>query len=219
MGMKTVPQDWTMKDRFMGLLDHMADIQNVQTIKLFGHYYATSEIPTLIEYDPETLDTIQTVDLSKMIPRLLTMTPHPQYDEDGTLWNVGITPVDLFSSSQQYVVFKVGPPVTDEQRANPWLGLTIVTTIQSPRKGSIPYFHSFFMTKRYMVLPLHPWITCDTNRIVSEFIFKGKDFMDTMYWDNETMLEFRVIDKTQGALLPIRYIADPGKPGSILNSY
>ena len=66
------------------------------------------------------------------------------------------------------------------------------------------------MTKKYLVLPEHPWITCDTQRILSEFIFKGKGFMDHMYWDKEAMLEFQVIDKDQGQVLPIRYIADPG---------
>ena len=97
-----------MKDRFMGLLlDHMADIQNVHTIQLFGHFYATTETPRVIEYDPKTLDTIQTVDLSQIIPGLLTMTPHPQYDDDGTMWNVGLTPDDSSYGQFQYVVFKV----------------------------------------------------------------------------------------------------------------
>ena len=209
--MKTTPEGWTIKDRFMSLLGHMADIQNVHTIQLFGHYYATTETPRVVEYDPETLDTIRTVDLSQTIPWLLTMTPHPQYDADGTMWNVGITLVDYSFVQSQYVVFKVTPPVTDQERANPWLNLKVVTTVPSPRRGSIPYFHSFFMTENYLVLPEHPWVTCDVNRIFSEFIFKGKGFMDHIYWVGEAMLEFRVIDKAQGTTLPIRYITEPGR--------
>ena len=201
-----------MKDRFLGLLlDHMADIQNVHTIQLFGHFYATSETPRVIEYDPMTLDTIKTVDLAQIIPGLLTMTPHPQYDEDGTMWNVGITPDDSSYGQFQYVVFKVTPPRTPQERDNPWLNLKVVTFVYSPRSGSIPYFHSFFMTKNYLVLPEHPWVTCDVNKIVSEYLFKGRGIIHQMYWDKETMLEFRVIDKAQGVALPIRYIADPGR--------
>ena len=85
----------------MALLGHMADSANVATIQLFGRFYATTELPRIIEYDPLTLETLGTVDLSHYIPWLITMTPHPQLDKDGTLWNVGVS---LTSSVQKFGV-------------------------------------------------------------------------------------------------------------------
>ena len=36
--------------------------------KLFGHYYAATEMPQIIEYDPITLETIGKIDLEPVIP-------------------------------------------------------------------------------------------------------------------------------------------------------
>ena len=39
----------------------------------------------------------------------------------------------------------------------------------------------------------------------------GKSFMDaTMFWDRDAMLEFRLVNKNNGSIHPVRYIADPG---------
>ena len=208
--MKTTPADWSMIERIFGLFD-MSETQNIQTIKLFGHFYATTELPKLIEYDPVSLATIGTVDLSELLPyRVTTMTPHPQYDNDGTLWNVGIA-VTL-TLKVKYVVFKVTPPESPEQRQNPWLNTQVVAEIPSPKPGAIPYFHSFFMTSNYLVIPASPWTTGNLVKIITEYVFQGKSFMDaTMYWDDSSMLEFIVVDKKQEKTLPIRYVADPGK--------
>ena len=40
----------------------------VNTLKLFGHYYAATELPQIIEYDPVTLETLGKVDLTPLIP-------------------------------------------------------------------------------------------------------------------------------------------------------
>ena len=45
-----------------------ADNMVVNTLKLFGHYYAATELPQIIEYDPVTLETIGKVDLTPLIP-------------------------------------------------------------------------------------------------------------------------------------------------------
>ena len=75
-------------DRLRGMKSG-ADNMVVNTVKLFGHCYAATELPQIIEYDPVTLETLGKVDVKDKIPGLATMTPHPLYDEDGTLWNIG----------------------------------------------------------------------------------------------------------------------------------
>ena len=38
------------------------------TVPLFGHYYAATELPMMVEYDPVTLDTLGSIDLQEVIP-------------------------------------------------------------------------------------------------------------------------------------------------------
>ena len=54
----------------------------VQSLNLFGHIYAATELPQVIEYDPVTLETLGKVDVSSRIPGIRLMTPHPMYDND-----------------------------------------------------------------------------------------------------------------------------------------
>ena len=42
-----------------------ADNMVVNSLKLFGHYYAATELPQVIEYDPITLETIRKVRCKK----------------------------------------------------------------------------------------------------------------------------------------------------------
>ena len=37
-------------------------------IPLFGHYYAATELPQIIEFDPVTLETIGKVNMASIIP-------------------------------------------------------------------------------------------------------------------------------------------------------
>ena len=40
----------------------------MSVVSLFGHYYAATELPQIIEFDPVTLETLGTIDLKAVIP-------------------------------------------------------------------------------------------------------------------------------------------------------
>ena len=104
-------------DRLKGMKEPGADNVVVNTLKLFGHYYAATELPQVIEYDPVTLDTLGKVDVTGKIPGIRLMTPHPLSDPDGTMWNIAFAMgPDRYGKSSgvwRYVIFKVSPPTTD----------------------------------------------------------------------------------------------------------
>ena len=110
-GFASTPPHWTILDRFKSLAGKGADNVNIATIQLFGHYYAATEVPQLIEYDPVTLETIGSIDLMEVIPGMILQTAHPMYDSDGTMWNVGIAAgPDKFGHASgvwRYVIYKV----------------------------------------------------------------------------------------------------------------
>jgi len=195
----------------------------VNTVKLFGHCYAATELPQIIEYDPVTLETLGKVDVKDKIPGLATMTPHPLYDEDGTLWNIGFaTGPDRHgevSSVWRYVVFKVTPPKNEEERKNPWLNLEVVNELSSSKVLSISYLHSFFMTQNYLIFTEQPWIFGHLPSVIYGHLWLGKTLGETMFWDDDTTLKFHIVDKKTGKFLPIKYEADPMGFFHIFNAY
>ena len=67
-GIGTAPLHTSILDRLNRLKGQGADNVVVSTIPLFGHYYAATELPQIIEYDPITLETLSKVDLGPIIP-------------------------------------------------------------------------------------------------------------------------------------------------------
>ena len=57
-----------MKLHNLGHSNKGADNVVVSVIPLFGHYYAATELPQIIEFDPVTLETIGKVNMASIIP-------------------------------------------------------------------------------------------------------------------------------------------------------
>ena len=127
---------------------------------MFDHYYAATEVPIVIEYDPDTLETLGRFDLGKIISDVRLITAHPLYESDGTMWNIasatGLDSKGQFNGVWRYVIFKVTPPQTEAERKNPWLRTEIVSEVTPSRFFSISYLHSFFMTENYVIIPEQP---------------------------------------------------------------
>ena len=146
------PAKGTPLDRLKGMGQPGADNVVVQSLNLFGHIYAATELSQVIEYDPVTLETLGKADVSDRIPGIRLMTPHPLYDQDGTMWNVAMASGPdrngKSTGAWRYVIFKVNPPKTEAERRDPWLNLEIVSELGSSRAMAISYLHSFFMSER-----------------------------------------------------------------------
>ena len=67
-GIGSTPAHWGILDRLKSVVGKAADNVNVATVPLFGHYYAATELPMMIEYDPVTLETLDSIDLQDVIP-------------------------------------------------------------------------------------------------------------------------------------------------------
>ena len=221
-GIGTAPLQSTIFERFNWALGLQADNVVVTTVELFGHYYAAAEGPEIIEYDVETLETLGTVNLAIVIPGLKIMTPHPLYDEDGTLWNIGFAvgpdKTGKASSAWRYVIFKVSPPKTAEEFKNPWLKLEIVAEISSSRLFPISYFHSFFMTENFLIYAEQPWIT-GGEKFFYDYLVKAMPVGATMDWLKDDPLIFHVVEKATGKITPIKYEGDPMGFFHIINAY
>ena len=219
------PAKTTPLDRLKGIGQPGADNVVVQSLNLFGHIYASTELPQVIEYDPITLKTLGKVDISDRIPGIQLMTPHPMYDQDGTMWNVAMARgPDRHGKSTgfnvwRYVIFKVTPPQTEEERRDPWLNLEIVSELGSSRALSISYLHSFFMTERYLIFTEQPWIFGCLPEVLYKHVWQGKNYGASMSWDAGSMLGFHVLEKSTGIIKSTKYEGDPMGFYHIFNAY
>merc|ERR1711892_491501 len=209
-------------DRINKLKEPGADNVVVNTLKLFGHYYAATELPQVIEYDPVTLETLGKVDVTDKIPGIKLMTPHPLYEPDGTMWNIAFaTGPDREGRSAgawRYVVFRVSPPNKEEER-DPWINLEIVSELASSRAMAVSYLHSFFMTEHYIIFTEQPWIFGSLPTTVLKHIVQGKSLGECMYWEGESTLQFHVMEKSTGKISPTKYEADAQGFYHIINAY
>lgn len=216
----TVPEG-TILDRMRFLSEPPGDNMVVNTLTLHKRYYAATELAQVIEYDPDTLETLGKVDLTPIIPGIKFMTPHPLYDKDGTMWNIamctGPTRDGRMEGLWRYVLFKVPPPKTLGE--DPWINLEIVAELPSSRLISISYLHSFFMTERYLIFTEQPWIIGDITLIIYNYIIQGLPLGSLMYYDSSAILKFHVLDKVSGEFLPLTYEADPMGFFHIFNAY
>ena len=177
----------------------------------------------MIEYDPVSLETIGKVDISDRVPGIRLMTPHPMYDQDGTMWNVAVASgPDRNGKSTgvwRYVIFKVTPPQTEDERRDPWQNLEIVSEMGSARPMSVSYLHSFFMTENYLIFTEQPWIFGYIPEVLYKHVWQGKNLGATMSWDADSMLSFHVLEKSTGVIKSTKYEGDPMGFYHIFNAY
>ena len=217
------PAKTTPLERLKSMKGPGADNVVVQSLNLFGHIYAATELPQVTEYDPVSLETLGKVDVSDCIPGIRLMTPHPMYEEDGTMWNIafaqGPDRNGKYTGVWRYVIFKVTPPKTEEEKRDPWLNLEIVNELGSSRLMSISYLHSFFMTEKYLIFTEQPWIFGNLPEVLYKHIWQGKNIGSSMSWDAESTLRFHILDKSTGVIKTTKYEGDPMGFYHIFNAY
>ncbi|WP_395945354.1 carotenoid oxygenase family protein [Brevundimonas sp.] len=91
--------------------------------------------------------------------------PHPRYDPDGTVWNVGL-------AGDRAVIW----------RLNPDRSLNEAQIVRLPRAS---YMHDFTATDRHIVLVLQPWL----------FERHGAPVISGLAWRPETGTQVMVLDK------------------------
>ena len=91
--------------------------------------------------------------------------PHPRYDPDGTVWNVGL-------SGDRAVIW----------RLNPDRSLNDARIVRLPRAA---YMHDFTATDRHLILVLQPWI----------FERHGAPVISGLAWRPEMGTQVMVLDK------------------------
>lgn len=156
---------------------------NVSVCKVAGRYFAITETPGMVEFDPATLDTLGVVDFEDGVGGTIYST-HPQTDPvSGEL----ISSVTHFRRRSCYRVLRV--PAGGLLRKQ-------ITEIPVPEPA---YMHSFGQSERYVILTEHPLVAKPLKTLARIFV-AGKSPVSCLEWEPERGTRFRVVDKQRGEL-------------------
>jgi carotenoid cleavage dioxygenase-like enzyme len=151
---------------------------NVNIMKVDHHFWALTESPGVVEFDPITLNTVGVYSFEDDIPAHMT-TAHPHLDiHTGQFINFTIQ----FGRTTLYHLY-IMDPVTARRR--------LIGSIKTDRPG---YMHSFAITNHYIILLEFPLIIQPIE------LMKGKGFTDSLTWKPEQGLRFLIVSKADGKL-------------------
>ncbi|XP_023389522.1 beta,beta-carotene 9',10'-oxygenase isoform X3 [Pteropus vampyrus] len=179
----------------------MTDNTNVNYVRYKGDYYISTETNFMNKVDIETMEKTEKVDWSKFIA-VNGATAHPHYDPDGTTYNMGNS-YGLHGSC--YNVIRVPPEKVD--LGDTIHGAQVICSIASAERMKPSYYHSFGMTKNYIIFIEQP-LKMNLWKMVTSKI-RGKAFSDAISWEPHYNTQFHIVDKHTGQLLPGMYYSKP----------
>nr|XP_045001378.1 beta,beta-carotene 9',10'-oxygenase isoform X5 [Jaculus jaculus] len=190
-------------ERFMSKFEMpaMTDNTNVNYVQYKGDYYLSTETNFMNKVDVETLEKTEKVDWSKFIA-VNGATAHPHYDPDGAAYNMGNT---YGPRGSCYNVIRVPPE--KEGPGETIHGAQVICSIVSTEKMRPSYYHSFGMTKNYIIF-IEQALKMNLWKIATSKI-RGKAFSEGMSWEPQCNTRFYVVDKRTGQLLPGMYYSKP----------
>ncbi|XP_076359158.1 carotenoid-cleaving dioxygenase, mitochondrial-like [Tachypleus tridentatus] len=183
---KLIPGDMT--DNTIGNVFTMSD-----------ELYCVTETCYLWRVDPETLKTMDKVNLEKLISINLA-SAHPHVDHDGTSYNLACS----FHKGLKYHIVKI-PSTTASQGGRPraFLKASIITTISSSWTTCFSYYHSFVISDNFIVFLEQPQLL-NTLKLATSVV-KGLALIECMDWMPKEKTRFYVIEKSTGKVLKTVY--------------
>lgn len=158
------------------------DNTNIIAERLGDRYFALTETPRWIEFDPETLETIGDFEYTGPAPSGQLACGHLQADPaTGELVNFEVE----FGRTSQYHVYAMTAP--EDRRP-----------IASVSADEVAYMHSFALTPSYVVLTEFPFVV---NPLV--FFKPGRQppFIEHFEWQPARGTRFIVIDRSTGEVI------------------
>lgn len=151
----------------------------VNIVKIDQKYYATSDISSANEIDPETLETVSTIVGGQSV-----MAAHPGFSRDGSVWNME----SALSPVVHHSVVKL------DQNYNK----NVVADFKSKRTY---YFHSFANTDRYFVSIEQPMYLSFLDLVTASL--RNKSYSESYKWDKEAHNILHIYDKKNDQMIHI----------------
>ncbi|OZD06580.1 hypothetical protein CH275_10245 [Rhodococcus sp. 06-235-1A] len=180
----------TLGKRIMSLFveNDNSDNPNINVTRMGERYFALTETPIPMEFDPETLGTLGPMKFEEDVSGQYGPISHAHYDRESGDMIATLTQVGLKST---YNIHKWGPNSTKRE---------LIASV--PTGGTASYMHSFAVTENYVVLTAQP-----LSMNLAKFIRTGKG-VESLSWDSGGVTDFIVVNRHDGELIG-RFEAEP----------
>ncbi|KAK3593225.1 hypothetical protein CHS0354_012303 [Potamilus streckersoni] len=167
--------------------DSPRDNTNVSFYPVGDELYATTETHIIHRVDPDTLDTLGTVDLTKYVA-INNASAHPHWEKDGTVHMIG----NVYKEGA--ICIAKFPPKSSSAEDFPQ-GEIVATVIRS-NKMAMNYIHSYAMTDNYYVFVEQPLVINIWKIMLAKYT--GTSLLSAMEWKPELKAKFHILDKKTG---------------------
>ncbi|XP_059812845.1 carotenoid-cleaving dioxygenase, mitochondrial-like isoform X1 [Hypanus sabinus] len=165
-----------------------------------GDYYATTETNFIYKVNPNTLETEEKINLTKFVA-VNGATAHPHYDPDGTTYNMGNS---YGINGLMYNIIAIPPQLSDDEET--LQGARIVCGFKPEFSTKPSYYHSFGMTKNYIIFIEQP-LKINIMKILTSQL-RGKSFDCSISWEPELNTIIHVANKHTGEVNPFKYYTE-----------
>ena len=179
----------------------MTDNNFNNVVRINGQLFAACETALVTRIDGRTLETLEKVDLSKLLGVNLCCS-HPVTDWDGTVYTLGVTFIPGF----RYQVNRVPAAPTAADGRQAFAGARCLLSMPSSWTTAYSYYHSFGVTEHYIVFMELPLLLVLSK--VMAMVVKGNSLKDCIEWHPEYRVKLYLLHKTDGRLLKTKYITD-----------
>lgn len=162
---------------------------------------ATTETCLRRSIDPDTLDTLDTFDLSGIVH---IASGRPLQDHNGDYYNL----CGSFVNGIKYHFLHYPNPLVSTQLIPETFPATVARNLaEIPSRLSMgaAYYHTFGMSENYLIMVETPWISNNDKLITSKK--KGISFKDCLEWHPKEKNLFHVVEKKTGNVLPNKYLS------------
>lgn len=151
-------------------------------------YFAMTEAPVIHRFNPETLETIERVDLHEKIG-IINHTSHPHVMPDGTVYNLGMS---LRKTGPAYVIicYPSGESVFENAR--------IVAEIPVRWKLHPSYMHTFGITENFYIIVEQPLTVSVPCVLKSQIV--NEPIISCLKWFPDKLTYIYLIDRDTGEL-------------------
>ncbi|CAL4102851.1 unnamed protein product, partial [Meganyctiphanes norvegica] len=194
--------------RLLGAMDiekSFSDNTPVGLVEVCGKYYAMTETPFMNQIDINTLETIERVNVNKILS-CMTQSPHPLKGHDGSTYTVAMT-VGMMGPKYSIIKFPKEGNLKEGK---------VMASVPARWRMSPSYMHTFAMTDNYIILIEQP-LAASVTGMVSD-IANNAPFIDGLRWHEEPCF-IHVVDRRSWKLVKSRYVTDTFFFIHIANAY
>jgi beta,beta-carotene 9',10'-dioxygenase len=176
--------------------------------------YALSETYMTVRVDPHTLEVVNEANLMEHVKPTFSLIGHPHVDTNGNWLSMGLQP---FPFHLTYDILRFNAD-TDPDVENVCQAAKVLARIPCSHKGfRMSYFHSFAVTKNYIVF-LEQSLVLDCFKMLKN-LFVNQSVRTALKMKKNFCTRIHLVERATGTLVKHRYYTKPQVSLHHINAY